>query len=296
MNQHTPQAARARASRLPGLAVATTLTCFMLAACGSASNPPAPPAFVTAPAPAAPVAVSVRDSAEMATVSLPIERYLLTPAQNADVNHAMLVLSGQCMRSHGLSFTVPPALTGQWAGSEVARRYGPTDLGQAQRYGYHNPPASDPTAATEKSASISADCRSEALHDLDGGQAQSSQSQGTAEEIDLQSYQSSAHSTYVIAAEATWSECMTGHGHRYRTPGDAFNDPAWRSSSTASQAEIATAVDDIECKWQTNLIGVWVGVETRIQDTAIAQHQAELDLERRQNSQELTVAARVDGR
>jgi hypothetical protein len=86
---------------------------------------------------------------------------------------------------------------------------------------------------------------------------------------------------------------MAGHGHHYSTPGDAFNDAAWRKVSTAGQTEIATALDDIRCKWPTNPIGVWVSVETRVQKDAIAQHQSELGVERSQESQELTAATRV---
>jgi hypothetical protein len=252
----------------------------------------------------APVVAFIRDSGDMAAVSLPIERYLLTPAQNADINHAMWTLAGRCMKEHGLSFTVPPELTGQWAGSEVSRRYGPADLDQARRYGYHNP--SLPDAGAGEPASMSAlsaaerqvltgapagGCRGEALRELAGGQSQGGG--GLAEQIDLQSYQSSAHSAQVVAVEAQWSACMAGHGHHYSTPGDAFNDPAWRKASTASRTEIATALDDIHCKWQTNLIGVWVSVETRNQKAEIAQRQSELDVERSRESQELTAAARA---
>ena len=289
-----PKAVRARIRRYACFVIAA-LTCVALAACGAASASPKSISIPQAVDTPAPVVVFIRGSGDMAAVSLPIERYLLTPAQNADINHAMWILTGRCMREHGQSFTIPPELTGQWAGSEVARRYGPTDLDEARRYGYHNP--SNPGAGTGEPASISAlsagGCRGEAMRELGGGQSQGSQ--GLAEQIDLQSYQSSARSAQVIAAEAHWSTCMAGHGHHYGTPGDAFNDPTWRRSSTPSQTEVATALDDIRCKWQTNLIGVWVSVETRIQEGEIARHQSELDSERRQDNQELTAAARAEG-
>lgn len=280
MSPDAPAAARARIRRYVGF-VTAALTCAALAACGAASASPKSTSLLRTADTPAPVVVFIKDSGDMTAVSLPIERYLLTPAQNADINHAMWILAGRCMKEHGLDFAVPPELTGQWAGSEVSRRYGPTDLDQARRYGYHNP--SPPDAGTSESASISAlpaaerhlltgapvadsspgpsqststiptgGCRGEAMREIAGGQPQSSQ--GLAEQIDLQSYQSSAHSAQVVAVEAQWSACMAGHGHHYSTPGDAFNDPAWRKGSTASQTEIATALDDIRCKWQTNLV------------------------------------------
>ena len=319
MSPNAPAAARARIRRSFGLATAT-LTCFALAACSSASASPKATATPQAKNTNVPIVAVVRDSSDMTTVSLPIEQYLLTPAQNADINHAMWVLAAQCMRAHGMNFTVPAQLTGQRAGSEVARRYGPTDLDEASRYGYHNAPQPDmgtagaplisslpaaerhvltgtPDAGSSSEPSQSTGtssvggCQGEAMSELNGGQAPSGQ--GLASQIDVQSYQASFHSAQVIAVEQQWSACMAARGHHYSTPTDAFNDPTWRKSPTASRTEIATAVDDIQCKWQTNLIGVWVSVETRFQQNEIEQHQAELDLERGQNRQELTAAARA---
>jgi hypothetical protein len=305
MSQKAQTAARARFKRVVGLAAAM-LSCAALAACGTAQAAPkttSTPQSVNAPAAPVPVVVFVRNSGDMASVRLPIERYLLTPAQNAAINHAMWILSAQCMRERGVdNFTVPAELTGQWAGSEVARRYGPTDLDRARRYGYHDAssaaaqpaqPASTP-ALTAAERQVLTNCRHEATRELDGGQPLTDQWQGAAEKVDLQSYQSSAHSPQVEAVEAQWSACMAGLGHHYSTPNDAFNDPAWRRSSAASPTEIATAVDDIQCKWKTNLIGVWVSVETRIQDSAIAQQRAELDIEQRAESQQLAATARIE--
>lgn len=295
MSPNAPEPAPGRIRRWAGSAAAM-LTCAALAACGTASAAPQPPR-ATAPAP---IVAFVRDGADLAAVSLPVERYLLTPAQNSAIDHAMWILVSRCMRAHGFDLAVPAEPAGQRAGSEVARRYGPTDLAQAEAYGYHDPPHPGPaTGAASSLSALSAaerqvfggDCHGAAMSELEGGKGQDDQA--VAAQIDLRSYQTSLRSAQVIAVEARWSACMAGYGHRYGTPVDAFNDPAWRRSATASRAEIATAVDDIRCKWQTNLIGVWVSVETQFQRDQIAQRQSALDLERGLNSQELTAAAGV---
>ncbi|MFE9426459.1 hypothetical protein ACFYNO_26255 [Kitasatospora sp. NPDC006697] len=271
--------------RRPAVRAALALTAAALActASGCAAAHRATAAPTTSPAPAG--------------LRLPIEDYLLTPAQDARLNHAVWTLAAACMKRHGFDFPTPPELTGQRTGSEVARRYGPTDPAAAAVLGYHDtaapapqqpsgPPPPADLPAPERAALTG--CHGEAQRGLAGTDPLGSSQ--LAGQINSMSYDQATVDPRVTAAFATWSGCMKAKGYAYATPVDAYNDPHWKSP-TPGPAEIATALADIACKQQTDLIGTWSTVDAAYQQHQITLHQAQLDHDRAAEQHQLTLAA-----
>lgn len=108
-------------------------------------------------------------------------------------------------------------------------------------------------------------------------------------------------------AEAEWSDCMREAGYRYERPLEAGSeryresdgDGAW--DRPASPEEIADAVANVECKIETNLVGVWVAVMSEYQQQHIQEHWEELQQLRRwldnvdENSTQVLADAATDG-
>ncbi|EPJ39984.1 hypothetical protein STAFG_2984 [Streptomyces afghaniensis 772] len=57
-----------------------------------------------------------------------------------------------------------------------------------------------------------------------------------------------------------------------------------------SPESVALAVDDIDCKEQTDLVKVWFGVESAIQDQQIAGNRSRLTGIKEQHDKEMTAA------
>ncbi|MDK9497676.1 hypothetical protein QEZ40_002619 [Streptomyces katrae] len=108
---------------------------------------------------------------------------------------------------------------------------------------------------------------------------------GTVNVIERQGYERSRRDPRVREAFTRWSACMKAKGHHYADPLGAAGDTArWRPDATqeAGPDERATAVADMECKRDVNLLGVWFAVESEYENTAMAGRAAELETVRRQ--------------
>jgi hypothetical protein len=73
----------------------------------------------------------------------------------------------------------------------------------------------------------------------------------------------------VLAVDAAWSRCMARRGFHYANPQQPANHN-WPATPTA--AETATAVADVTCKLQVNLINTWLTVEAAYQTALIGQN------------------------
>jgi len=73
----------------------------------------------------------------------------------------------------------------------------------------------------------------------------------------------------VLAVNAAWSRCMAQRGYHYASPRQAaFHN--WPKQPTAT--ETATAVADVTCKQQVNLVNTWLTVEAAYQTALISQN------------------------
>ncbi|GAA1992755.1 hypothetical protein [Kitasatospora viridis] len=301
-------------SRRPAVRTALALTAAVLACtasgCAAAPGPAAArrgSAAPITPLPPAPVAGTAAPTtpAGLAALRLPIEDYLLTPAQDAQLNHAVWVLAAACMKRQGFDFQTPPELAGQRSGGEAARRYGPADPAAAAVLGYHDtaapapqqpsgPPAPADLPAPERAALIGSPqggpaggCHGEAQRRLAGTDPLGSSQ--LAGQINSMSYGQATADPRVTAAFAAWSGCMKANGYAYATPVDAYDDPRWKSPAPGP-VEIATALADIACKQRTDLIGTWYAVDAAYQQHQITVHQAQLDHDRAAEQHQLALA------
>jgi hypothetical protein len=77
----------------------------------------------------------------------------------------------------------------------------------------------------------------------------------------------------IRAVIRAWSRCMARHYYHYSSPSQVEGHH-WRTPP--NRAEIATAVADVTCKAQTNLLNTWLAVEAAYQQALIGQNLAAL--------------------
>lgn len=77
----------------------------------------------------------------------------------------------------------------------------------------------------------------------------------------------------IRAVDRAWSRCMARHFYHYGTPRQVEGR---RWPSPPNKAEIATAVADVTCKAETNLLNTYLAVEAAYQQALIGQNLATL--------------------
>jgi hypothetical protein len=77
----------------------------------------------------------------------------------------------------------------------------------------------------------------------------------------------------IRAVDRAWSACMARHFYHYANPRQV-EGRRWKSPP--NKAEIATAVADVACKAQVNLLNTWLAVEAAYQQALIGQNLATL--------------------
>jgi len=77
----------------------------------------------------------------------------------------------------------------------------------------------------------------------------------------------------IRAVIRAWSKCMARHFYHYASPSQ-LEGHHWKTPP--NKAEIATAVADVTCKTQTNLLNTWLAVEAAYQQALIGQNLATL--------------------
>ncbi|QCD59649.1 hypothetical protein CEB94_36235 [Streptomyces hawaiiensis] len=94
----------------------------------------------------------------------------------------------------------------------------------------------------------------------------------------------------VIKVLAAWSSCMDGKAHKGLADPYKAMDQGVTNNGQPSPQSIALAVDDIDCKEQTDLVKVWSGVESVIQDRQIADNKSRLTGIKEQHDKERAAA------
>lgn len=231
--------------------------------------------------------------ATTASVSLPVEDYLLRNDEHAEILHASKILVRQCMARYGFDYAVDPASTNppdpKGDPANLPRRYGISDPATAARYGYHPADGSLPSAPAATAQPMSGAERSVFLGNSSrykgqripdhgcSGEAQRKLGQGLderlPESIDDASFQQSMAAPQVTAVFQAWSACMAKSGYTFRDPLEPLRS---KLSASPTASEIRTAESDLACKRTTNLIGVWVAVESAVQNALIEKNQEAL--------------------
>lgn len=225
------------------------------------------------------------------TLVLPVERYLFSQDQTDFLNAVVYDEARSCMS--GLGFALPSLPLRDTTGTAglVGLRYGPSDPATAARLGYHlattasahAAPAQPPSTADERAAYFGTSgsgprggCHGQAAASVAG--AATLAESPVAQQIKDQGYTESLTDPRVVHIVQAWSQCMKTKGYTYADPEAAYSDARWRTSA-ASATEIRTAVADVACKQQTNLVGVWFAVESAYENTRMAQQSTDLAAE-----------------
>ncbi|MYS20230.1 hypothetical protein GA0115240_117727 [Streptomyces sp. DvalAA-14] len=236
---------------------------------------------------------------------LPVERYMLTPTQSAQLSWVGNAMIRDCMRDHGFAF---PAAQRPDAGSAtysvMYRRYGVSDPASVRTWGYHapvygaqhdTPKSKDPVLSSVGAAEVlfGADPKtgrrvssyhgravpeqgcSGSVDRLLGEHSGSPQGPETGQDgvlarIKERSFADSMADPRTRKVFADWSACMASRGYRVADPMHAADAlPPSTASAAPSRAEIAQAEADVACKSATNLVGVWFAVESDYQLAAL---------------------------
>jgi hypothetical protein len=259
--------------------ITTVALAFVVLLCGcSAASPagggPAPPP------------VPVPTPASAAQLNYPISAYEFSAMQQNEWQYIDSLLIKQCMAQRG--FQIYQTLNSGSVALGVriidefdSRVWGLSDAVTAREYGYHLPPwvsgsakpqalagGSGPAAQTE--ACIGQAGRRLAAAGAGNGE-QASQLVG---QIDSESFYRARADRRVRAVFAKWSACMGRYGYSYRDPFQAA--AAFNLNRPATGTEIQTAVQDVTCARQVNVLGVAYAVQSDYQNALIEKYAVQL--------------------
>ncbi|MEV0639419.1 hypothetical protein AB0I77_31690 [Streptomyces sp. NPDC050619] len=286
-------------------------------ACAASPAPARQPGADLVAAQASPTATPTL--ASVASVSLPIEDYLLKNDEHAQMLYASKLLVRQCMARFGFDYAVDPAenspVDPKGDAANLARRYGISDPKTAAGYGYHPaantmpaaPPSTPPMSDAERNVFLGdtprADGSGPEAKQYKGqnipahgcsGEAERKLGKGLEvqlpESINDASFQQSMATPQVTAVFRSWSACMLKRGYTFGNPLEPLRSPL---SAAPSAAEIHMAESDMACKQRTNLIGVWVAVESAVQKVLIEKNQEALAQVRAASRETLERSAKV---
>ncbi|MGW0336666.1 hypothetical protein ACWD0J_33310 [Streptomyces sp. NPDC003011] len=268
------------------------LSLALLAGC-SAQTPSSAPSSATPSAGAPEPSASPSAPAKKGyTFRLPIAAYSYSDADYEVIQSAERVLTRDCMKDFGLSYT-PAKTPAPAAGPD--RRYGLSDLATAGRYGYRLPPepaapqpqlSKDETTVLYGKRSLGDSGQQDAKLTFRGREIPAEGCLGkaildfrkpyeypagsrTASRIATASYEDSLKDPAVRAVFGKWSSCMRRKGYDYASPMDALETPAFREGKVSAE-EKETAVADVSCKQNTGLLDTWFDAEAAIQKDMIA--------------------------
>jgi hypothetical protein len=240
----------------------------------------------------------------------PLDDYVLSPAELGEIAQASQTLVGRCMAGFDVD-PLPPPPPGPALRTWNDWRYGLTDPAAAQR-GYRRDaqqpatppepvlarPTAEQTAALTGSGARTVHgrpvpdggCLGQADMALRGS-GFADVDRDLAQRLSAESFDRSRDQPRVRAAIAGWSRCMARRGYRYPDPLAPVADPCFRPGvPPPSATEIATAVADVDCKRQSDLVGIRFAAERSYQQLSVADHRAELDRLRQANTAQLAAA------
>ncbi|MBY8888470.1 hypothetical protein K7472_27040 [Streptomyces sp. PTM05] len=249
-------------------------------------------------------------------ISLPLEKFMSTSAQDQVIARGRHRLETTCLRRFGVPATATESAEGPPDAANLPSRYGVSSLAQAERYGYHytypteaaparlsedqytvltghlRPSSSTGTPVVEHSwhgrALPDGGCYGEATRSLFDGAPPDMQQ---VEQLDAHSFFQAEDTPGVKGVISAWSACMRRRGYQVASPLSKQLAPA--PGPKPSTDEVDTAVADVECKRSTQLISVWAQAERRIQAMQVRQYQQELESAYRAYSAAVARAADV---
>ncbi|MFJ8012671.1 hypothetical protein [Streptomyces sp. NPDC096339] len=267
---------------------------------------------------------------ESRTLVFPLAPYTPNGRQLAVLDEAQDVLIDQCMQRYGFRFqqrrraeTAPK--------QDDSRRYGISDPAEAAQSGYTNPqlgrgskPQQQSRGANEKlvlnglevDPSLQVPMNQEEAEKSDvattvvGGQkvpaggclresalklftpTKDTVDTMVAQGYGLEAYGRAQKDSRVVAATKAWSECMGKRGYAGFTDPTGL-PPGIDDSNIGSPQAITMATQDVACKKESNLVGIWYTVEVAYQQRAIERNAETLDLAKKQLDERMKLAAQL---
>jgi hypothetical protein len=227
----------------------------------------------------------------MAQLHLPLESYLLDYRHEAEREVIGLRWRDACVKANGFT---PLSMTAGADQAEAAyvriwqyydtRRYALSDMTTARAYGYQLPPdnmSAKPVSLGSLSAPLrdtTTKCDREAdERELQQGLSVDQTLADTALHLKSEDFTESQSDARVISVFTKWSACMARKGYSYAVPLDAAEDRRWKQpgQGTPAQAgpeEINSAVAEVGCVYETNVLGVCFAVEAEYENRDIAKN------------------------
>lgn len=260
----------------------------------------------------APPPIRVTAIKDPGNIEQPLNGYILTPRESQLTFAAEQRLRTRCAQRFGLRWEPPPVDldvpdTFRY-GADAYVRY---DEEAARRYGYHAAPADDAdasvtgdgtgdpaapareTPASGMSPQLRAvltgqgsravggqkvpegGCVEEARRALrQGGDSRWDENFPNALAIGLQGRID--EDPRVVGVLAKWSACMKQSGFAYERPKDAWADPRWEDTLTASAQERAVAVAEVRCGREARVAETMAAVEKAYQERVVDDKSQEL--------------------
>lgn len=215
----------------------------------------------------------------------PIDSYLPDLQEVTALWRARYVAMNQCLSDHGSSARfVQDANMGAFIAAMVKQRttmsdaYGFFDVENASQYGYHLSPADNVPVVERIPDGVSA------------GLAKICRAAGVAATIGLVSITDLADSKALPdggpplalsdsrfrAGVTAWRKCMADHGYPNSDPVSLPFDARWQGPDAKSGADIPVATTDINCKVNTNLVGIYLAVQSAYDQRYIDSHATQL--------------------
>jgi len=237
--------------------------------------------------PIEPPAVVVADI-DTATLSLPLDEYVVSPAEFQFITRAQYAWTEACARTFGFAWSARTEL--EQADTKPVRhdaQWGSTDERRAREYGYHATPLESakierqrPTTPSSVEASpIPKSCPAEARRKL---------YEGVMANFDVNypsvlAYEAESKTwadSRVVAKVTAWRECMkVAGGFTYPSPSKASTDPAWQSDGPnvpASEREKSVATADAQCNKQVGLSDTAAAVDAAYHKELIDENRPQL--------------------
>jgi hypothetical protein len=250
--------------------------------------------------PPASVATPVRGTALQAP--LPMTAYELTASQVGQEQYLTQRLRQLCLRGFGIDYL--PGLSTAIISQSVritrefdSRLYGVSDPAAVRTYGYALPPwtrgSSEPSALKTLPSGVLAvltgtiknynsrpvpqgGCLTKTSDQLrQAGISTATLGSGGSDPgtlvggIKENAFARAQTDPRVHAVFTRWSACMRTHGYHYSTPFAAAGDLRWTAKGTPNPLQTRTAVQDLDCKLQVNLLGIEFAVVSDYQNADI---------------------------
>lgn len=257
-------------------------------------------------------------------MALPLDSYTLTMESYTALQLAAWLLTGDCVERFGGKYTLTEStlLSGlPPLDSKNERRYGLLDPESAAIRGYNavdSPDSDAPDGESKREGWDPSDaellivrgatagmdiptdvngaplpeggCLTEANRVLEEGAPPEPANTRLGTDLGVEAHERSEKDSRVVEAAERWSECMQRAGHSYDEV-SAPNNQDWPEPPT--DAEIAVAMADVNCKLETNLVGISFAVESAYQEQLIEENARALEEIRMYLEVQLENAARV---